>query len=200
MKQLKNKALGTFLVAAAFLLGGCSAMDAQNPNAGYKPVNAVPDTETGRLMLKGYDVVSYFVDGKHRMGSAQNRSTYKEVTFYFASEEHKTLFDKAPEKYLPEFGGYCANGLVYGIPWGGDADTWKMINGKLYIFGGQASKDGFEVDEAKHLQLAEKYWKEEVSGSNSFWQRGKRLVFKVAHYKSGEDIAKEVAAAKAKKS
>ena len=197
MKQLKNKALGTFLVAAAFLLGGCSAMDAQNPNAGYKPVNAVPDTETGRLMLKGYDVVSYFVDGKHRMGSAQNRSTYKEVTFYFASEEHKTLFDKAPEKYLPEFGGYCANGMAYGIPWGGDGDTWKMIDGKLYIFGGQSSKDAFLLEEKGNLALAQRYWDEEVKGSNSFWQRSKRLVFKVPHYKSGDELAKAVSEAKA---
>ena len=56
------------------------------------------------------------------------------------------------------------------------------------------------MNEAKHLQLAEKYWKEEVAGNNSIVQRTKRLVFKVPHYKSGEDIAKDVAAAKAKKS
>ena len=99
---------------------------------------------------------------------------------------------------LRQVGGYCANGLVYGIPWGGDADTWKMIDGKLYIFGGQASKDGFELDEAGNLALAHKYWNEEVKGNNSFLQRAKRLVFRVPHYQSGEELAKEVAAAKAK--
>jgi hypothetical protein len=36
--------------------------------------------------------------------------------------------------------------MVYGIPWGGDADTWKMINGKLYIFGGRGSIDAFMID------------------------------------------------------
>jgi hypothetical protein len=46
------------------------------------------------------------------------------------------------------------------------------------------------------LKLAQKYWDEEVKGSNSFWQRSKRIVFKVPHYKSGEDLAKMVAAAK----
>ncbi len=173
-------------------------MMAQNPSSTLKPVNAVSDADDSRVMLKGADVVAYFTDSKYVQGTPQIKSDYEGVTFRFASAAHKALFDKEPKKYLPEYGGYCANGIIYGIPWGGDADTWKMINGKLYIFGGQGSKDGFLVDEAKHLQLADKYWKEEVAGSNSIWQRSKRLVFKVPHYKSGETIAKEVAAAKAK--
>jgi ABC-type branched-subunit amino acid transport system substrate-binding protein len=73
-----------------------------------------------------------------------------------------------------------------------------MINGKLYIFGGQASKDGFELDEKKNLALAESYWKDEVAGNNSFFQRWKRLIFRVPHYQSGDDLAKAIAAAKAK--
>ena len=50
-----------------------------------------------------------------------------------------------------------------------------------------------------NLELAEKYWKEEVAGSNSIWQRTKRLIFRVPHYRSGEELARDVAAAKAKK-
>lgn len=187
------------LLAAAFLLGGCGAMVAQNPSGKYTPVNAVEDGESARVMLKGADVVAYFVDGKHAQGDPRFSSRHQDITFRFASAEHKALFDRAPERYLPQFGGYCANGIAYGIPWGGDADTWKMIDGKLYIFGGQASKDAFELDEKKNLALAEAYWKDEVAGGNSFVQRFKRLVFKVPHYKSGEDLAREVAAAKAAK-
>ena len=191
------------LLAVASLtvtLAGCGAMVAQNPSSNLKPVNAVTDTGDSRVMLKGADVVAYFTQGKYVQGALQFKSDYEGVTFRFSSAEHKAMFDKEPKKFLPEYGGYCANGIVYGIPWGGDADTWKMINGKLYIFGGQGSKDGFEVDESRNLQLAEKYWKEEVAGSNSMIQRTKRLVFRVPHYKSGEEIARDVAAAKAKKS
>lgn len=191
------------VVAAAALvvtLAGCGAMVAQNPSSPLKPVNAVADDADSRVMLKGADVVAYFTQGKYVQGDVKFKSDFEGVTFRFSSADHKALFDKEPQKYMPEYGGFCANGIVYGIPWGGDADTWKMIGGKLYIFGGQGSKDGFEVDEARNLQLAEKYWKEEVSGSNSFFQRSKRLVFKVPHYKSGDELAKEVAAAKAKKS
>ena len=195
-----TKIAGTALLfVAVAILAGCGAMSAQNTGTTYKPANATPDAEGNALMLKGYDVVSYFVDNKDAMGSAQFRTNYQGVTFQFTSGEHKALFDKDPTRYLPEFGGYCANGIVYGIPWGGDGDTWKMIDGKLYIFGGHGSKDAFLLDEASNLALAKKYWAEEVQGSNSIAQRTKRLVFKVPHYKSGEELAKAVAAAKVKR-
>jgi hypothetical protein len=89
--------------------------------------------------------------------------------------------------------------VVYGIPWGGDADTWKMVDGRLFIFGGQGSKDAFLLEEAANIALADRYWQQEVSGSNSFVQRAKRLVFKVPHYKSGDELAKAVAAAQGSK-
>ena len=181
-------------------LAGCAAIDAQNPSGALRPVNAVADADDSRVMLKGADVTTYFTQGKYTQGSSQFKSVYEGVVFRFASAENKALFDKEPKKYLPEYGGYCANGIVYGIPWGGDADSFRMINGKLYMFGGIGSKEGFEIDIPKNMALAEKYWKEEVSGSNSFFQRSKRLVFRVPHYRSGEELAKDVEAAKAKKS
>jgi YHS domain-containing protein len=185
-------------IASMATLMGCAAISAQNPGGNLKPVNAHVVDDVSPVILKGHDVVAYFTQGKHALGSTQFTSQYEGVTFRFASAEHKALFDKEPVKYIPQFGGYCANGIVYGIPWGGDADTWMIQDGKLYIFGGQGSKDGFEVDTAGNMALANKYWTEEVKGSNSFWQRSKRLMFKVPHYKSGEQIAKEVAEKKAK--
>jgi len=190
----------SLLVALAVLaLSGCGAMTAQNPSGKYTPVNAVADGDDSRVILKGADVVAYFVDGKYLDGKPQFTSKYEDVTFRFASAEHKALFDKEPGKYLPQFGGYCANGIAYAIPWGGDADTWKIIDGKLYIFGGQASQDAFELDEKKNLALAESYWKEEVAGNNSLIQRTKRLIFRVPHYQSGEELAQAVAKAKGAK-
>ena len=189
------------LLAATLVVGlsGCGAIVAQNPSSNYKPVNAVADNPEGRLMLKGADVTAYFTKGMYEQGKPEFRSTYEGVDFRFASAQSKALFDSEPAKYLPQFGGYCADGIVYAIPWGGDADTWKMINGKLYIFGGQSSKDAFELDEKTNLALADKYWTDEIKGNNSFWQRGKRLTFKVPHYKSGKELADLVAAKKATK-
>ena len=187
------------LSAIVFALAGCTALTAQNPSGSLKPVNAVADGEDSGVMLKGADVVAYFTQNQYVQGVPQFKSNYQGVTFRFASAANKALFDKEPMKYQPQYGGYCADGLVYGIPWGGDADTWRMVNGKLYIFGGAGSRDAWLLDEPRNMGLADKYWKEEVEGSNSFWQRSKRLVFKVPHYKSGSELAAAVAEAKAKK-
>ena len=196
---MNARSLLTVLLIAAAALSGCSALTAQNPSSALKPVNAVADGDDARVMLKGHDVVAYFTDGRHALGSPQIKSVYEGVTFRFASTAHKALFDAAPQKYLPQYGGYCANGIVYGIPWGGDADTWLMRDGKLYIFGGAGSRDAFLLDVPGNLALAEKYWRDEVAGSNSFIQRSKRLVFRVPHYKSGEELAKLVNDAKTAK-
>ncbi|MBL8515624.1 MAG: hypothetical protein JNM76_01535 [Betaproteobacteria bacterium] len=188
------------LLAAVVLLAAlsaCAPLTTQSPGQGYSPVNAVAEGEAKHLMLFGHDVVSYFTENTHKKGNANIRSDYKGVTFHFSKPEHKTLFDAAPEKYLPQYGGYCANGIVYGIPWGGDANAWRIIDGKLYIFGGAGSRDGFMVDPVKHIALADKYWKDEVNGSNAFFQRTQRMIFRVPHYKSGEEVAAEVAKARA---
>jgi len=202
MKTNPARLISALLLTAALgsSLVGCSALVAQNPSSALKPVNAAADGADERVMLKGHDVVAYFTDGKHMLGSPQFSSLYEGVTFRFASTAHKALFDATPTKYLPQYGGYCANGIVYGIPWGGDADTWVMNGGKLYIFGGAGSKSAFLLDVPGNTRLADKYWAEEVQGSNSIWQRSKRLVFRVPHYKNGEELDKMVKDAAAKKS
>lgn len=190
--------LAAAAVLSVTLLGGCAAVVAQNPGGAYSPVNAVEMAGQDRVLLKGADVVAYFTEGRHRQGDPRFASTHEGVVLHFASAEHQARFDADPAKYLPQYGGYCANGIAYGIPWGGDADSWRIIDGKLHIFGGQGSKDAFELDVPGNLALAERYWQQEVAGRNSFVQRFKRLVFRVPHYKSGEELAAMVAAAKAK--
>jgi hypothetical protein len=184
------------LAALCISLAGCAPLVTQSPGNGLSPVNAVSDGNDKRVMLFGHDVVSYFTEGTHRLGSPAIKSEYKGVTFRFSKPEHKALFDQAPEKYIPQYGGFCTNGIVYGIPWGGDADSWRMIDGKLYIFGGKGSRDAFFLDVPRNLALADKYWREEVNGANAFVQRTKRMVFRVPHYKSGAELAAEVAKAR----
>jgi YHS domain-containing protein len=191
-----RRCLLAVLVGGAAALTGCSAMKAQNPSTALQPVNAVADGDDERVMLKGHDVVAYFTEGRHALGSKQFKSVYEGVTFRFASAQHKALFDANPKKYQPEYGGFCANGIAYGIPWGGDADTWRMIDGRLFINGGPGSKAAFELDLKRNIERADRYWRDEVAGSHSFYQRAKRLVYRVPHYKTGEELAAEVAAAK----
>ncbi len=181
------------LSLSVLLLAGCAPLMTQSPEGSIRPVNASAQGDDKHLMLFGHDVVAYFTESKHRMGDPAIKTVIDNVTFRFATAEHKALFDKEPAKYIPQYNGYCANGIVYGIPWGGDADSWRIINGKLYNFGGQGSRDGFYVDLPRNIALADKYWNEEVKGSNAFTQRVKRFILnRVPHYKSGAELAEEV--------
>jgi YHS domain-containing protein len=194
-QQLKLMLAGAVIVGVS----ACAPLVVQSPGGQISPVNAVAQGDDKHLMLFGHDVVSYFTENKHRLGSEAYKSKVGEVTFRFSSAENKAVFDKEPNKYVPQYGGYCANGLVYSIPWGGNADNFKIIDGKLYIFGGQGSLDAFMLDVKGNTELADKYWKTEVAGSNAFIHRTKRTTLaRVAHYKSGPELAAAVANAKAK--
>ncbi len=188
-KRIQPAARVLLSLAVVGTLAGCAPLATQSPGMGYSPVNAIKDPVDAHLMLAGHDVVSYFTEGKHSLGEATIKSDYKGVTFRFSKPEHKVLFDKDPQKYLPQYGGYCANGIVYGIPWGGDADSWRIVDGKLYIFGGAGSKAAFELDMPGNIKLADKYWADEVRDSNAFVQRSRRMVLRVPHYKSGEELS-----------
>ncbi len=194
--MMMTRAKWLLATVAAMLITGCAPLITQSPGEGLSPVNAISDGPDKHLILFGYDVVSYFTDRHDQLGSPAIKSVYRGVTFRFATAEHKALFDAAPQKYIPQFGGFCSDGIVYGIPWGGDADVWEIFDGKLYIFGGKGSHDAFMLDVPRNLALAHKYWDEEVNGSNAFFQRVKRLVFRVPHYKSGKELAEEVARAR----
>ncbi len=187
------------LTAAAIGLSGCDAMQARNPGGTYSPVNAVPMPPDASVLLQGADVVAYFADGKHLQGQPTFKSVHEGVTLHFASAEHKAAFDQDPQKYLPQFGGFCANGLVYAIPMGGDPGTWQIIDGKLYIFGGPGSRDAFLLDPQANLAHAHSYWASEVRGHHNLWQSLQRMVLRVPHYKSTQALADAVAAAKAGK-
>ena len=115
------------------------------------------------------------------------------------SEANRALFVQSPDKYKPQYNGFCANGMVYAIPLGGNHDTYKIIDGRLFMFGGAGSKRYFEMDQERNLKLAESYWKTEVQGSIPRIQSWKRLIFKVPHYKTNRELAAEWEARQGKK-
>ena len=146
-----------------------------------------------RVMFEGHDAVAYFTQNSAVRGDPAIKLEHKGVTYRFASETNKAEFQRAPEKYMPQFGGFCSNGINYAVPWGsgGGPNTWRIYRGKLYVFGGQSSRDQFEIETEKNLERAHKYWNEEVAGSNALLTRWKRLIFRVPHYKTDKELATE---------
>ena len=177
-------------------LGAALAQGANwaSPNNG--PWRTMSDGADNQLMLEGYDAVAYFTQNKAVKGDPAIKLERLGVTYRFSSEANKALFAAAPEKYMPQFGGFCANGIDYAVPWGGGGseNTWRIYKGKLYVFGGQNSRDEFEMDTVQNLDRAHALWNSEVAGANAVFTRYKRLIFRVPHYKSGAQLKAEYAA------
>ena len=161
--------------------------------AGPDPFKTISQGGTERLMLEGHDAVAYFTRSEAVKGSPAIQIEHAGVNWRFASEENKAAFLAAPDKYMPQFGGYCSNGINYAIPGGGGGgpDTWRIYRGKLYVFGGQTARNHFEMDTELNLQRAHQYWVSEIAGSNPSNQRMKRMIFRVDHYKSDAALQSE---------
>lgn len=175
------------LLAAPSLGGMAHAADAAGP------FRTITDGATERLMLEGHDAVAYFTRNDAVRGDPAIQIEHAGQHWRFASEENKAAFLRSPDKYMPQFGGFCGNGINYAIPWGsgGGPNTWRIYRGKLYVFGGQKSRDHFEIDTELNLQRAHHYWDNEIAGSNALFVRYKRLIFRVPHYKSDAALQAE---------
>ena len=167
--------------------------------AGCATHNTVSDGADSQLMLKGHDPVAYFTMNKPVPGRPDLKMAHEGVTYRFASEANREQFRLNPDKFKPQFNGFCSNGLVYAIPLGGNHDTFKIVNGRLFMFGGENSKKYWEMDEKRNIELGDKYWKTEVEGSIPRIQSWKRLAFKVPHYKTNRELAAEYEAHQGKK-
>ncbi|MDP1768838.1 MAG: YHS domain-containing (seleno)protein [Nitrospirota bacterium] len=108
--------------------------------------------------LSGYDPVAYFTDGKAVRGSGFHVTVQDGVTYAFATDEHKTLFIKSPEKYLPVYGGYCAYGVALGKKFVADPEMWRIVGGKLYLNLDKGIQQKWEKDIPGYLVKAEKNW------------------------------------------
>lgn len=87
------------------------------------------------IAINGYDPVAYFTENKAKEGNKSIKADYEGVTYYFTSEKDKSLFTTHPRKYEPEYGGWCAYAMgAKGEKVEVDPETFKIINGKLYLF------------------------------------------------------------------
>jgi len=87
------------------------------------------------IAVSGYDVVAYFTDNKAVKGSKENAVSHQGVLYYFSSVANKEAFKNNPSKYEPEYGGWCAYAMgAKGEKVEVDPKTFKIINGKLYLF------------------------------------------------------------------
>ena len=109
---------------------------------------AMGQDASARIVLKGHDPVAYFTEGKPVKGDAKYSYDWDDERYYFASAKHRALFVAEPEKYAPQFGGYCTGSMARGVRNEGDPEAWVIRDGRLYIFGAAKFKEIAEKDPA----------------------------------------------------
>jgi YHS domain-containing protein len=106
----------------------------------------------------GYDVVAYHTQGKAMRGTGFHAADYEGVTYLFTSKENRSHFLKDPDKYVPQFGGYCAFGAAMGKKLYADPTVWKLVDGKLFLNVDSKIQKKFEKDLSGNIAKADANW------------------------------------------
>lgn len=121
------------------------------------PVEPLNRSSNG-LAVKGYDVISYFTDGKATKGSAQYTFDWKNARWHFATAAHRDQFAAAPEKYAPQFGGYCAWAVGHGYTADIDPEAFSIVDGRLYLNYSKGIQKKWTPEKEKWIEEANRHW------------------------------------------
>ena len=113
---------------------------------------------SGNVAVGGYDPVAFFTDAKALKGNPAISTTHHGATYYFASQEHRKLFQQSPERYVPQYGGYCAYGTSRGVLAPVDISTWQVRDGKLYLNHDASVRERFDADFDGNVTKADANW------------------------------------------
>ena len=145
----------TAVAAVALALVAVPAALAGDPKANGK---YLVNVDANGVILDGYDTVAFFTDGKPVKGEATFQSKYEDAIYYFASAEHKSLFDAKPEKYRPQFGAWCAYAVSLGRTAPIDVATFSIVDGRLVVQHNARAVKGWNEDPKGNLAKADKLW------------------------------------------
>ncbi|MDZ7639798.1 MAG: YHS domain-containing (seleno)protein [Bryobacterales bacterium] len=111
------------------------------------------------VAIAGYDVVSYFEGSVPRKGTTMWQADHKGARFLFASDANRQRFVKDPDRFVPQFGGYCAFAMAAGKRKSCDPRRFSLRDGKLFLFSGATPRDRWLQDEASWLAKAVAAWR-----------------------------------------
>lgn len=154
------------------------------------PYATVKNNAGDPVMLLGHDPVAYFTQGKPARGKPELKVNLPERTYYFATPEHRAMFLASPEKYEPQYGGFCASGAAFAIKLGSDPTSWEIYQGRLFIFGDILGQTAWQLDRQWNVAHGDRLWPQMKDAG---W-RGQSLgsyISKVPHYKTGVQIRSE---------
>jgi YHS domain-containing protein len=108
--------------------------------------------------LQGFDPVAYFTEGAPKEGDARFAHQWNGATWRFASAENRDRFQAEPERFAPQYGGYCAFAMSGGSFSPGDANRWRIVDGKLYLNANRFAQTLWESNIPRRVSDADGHW------------------------------------------
>ena len=113
----------------------------------------------GGVGSRGYDVVSYHTTGTPVVGLEHYSSDFNGAKWYFSKLEHKELFDKNPERYVPRYGGFCAYAVYNDVTANINPTIWHIENERLYLFASESTKQDWVTEISKNgIEITDRNW------------------------------------------
>ena len=132
----------------AALIGFAASAAAQKPEVFADRAGAI----------RGYDPVAYFTEARPVKGSEKFVHSWKGATWRFSSAENRDRFAAAPEKYAPQYGGYCAYGVAQNYAVSIDPQAWSIVDGRLYLNYSRSVRDTWSKDIPGYIGKADANW------------------------------------------
>ena len=95
--------------------------------------SAAVNTDATGFVIRGYDPVAFFTEGRPLPGHPDLSAEYEGGTYLFATAANRDAFKAKPERYAPRYGGYCAYGVAVGKKFDIDPGSWRIVDGKLFF-------------------------------------------------------------------
>ncbi len=119
---------------------------------------AAEKTSAENVAIKGYDPVAYFLDNKAVRGVQSLNAQWHNLTWYFENKKHLDLFTADPEKYAPQYDGFCAWAMTEKRKAITDPEVWKIVNGKLYLNCSLTAYEKWSRDIPGNISRADANW------------------------------------------
>lgn len=110
------------------------------------------------VAVGGYDPIAYFTEGEAVEGDQAHALEYMGAEFRFNSESNLAMFRADPEKYAPQYGGYCAWAMATGDFAKGDPHYWAIVDGKLYLNYDRKIQEKWQKDIPGFIESADARW------------------------------------------
>jgi len=110
------------------------------------------------VAIKGFDPVAYFTDNTPTEGSSKFTYSYKGATYHFSNASNREAFKANPDKFTPQYGGFCAMGVALDKKLDGDPQAWRVVDNKLYLNVNKDVQKKWLEDVPGNIKKAETEW------------------------------------------